>query len=107
MAERQWLEVDLQGNLIGRWKLGPRDGGGLAYTANAGLYTVTHQPPNGVPTLQIFDRSTASWKPVENMLPATPQYGRVSFLIGAERNSVVASVDPIGGIRLLWLPVNP
>ena len=53
----QWIEVDLKGNVLGRWELGaelaPR-----ALTRSGALYA------QGSGAVSVFDRSTKAWRRV-------------------------------------------
>ncbi len=98
-----WIEIDFSGKLLGQWKLG-RHSDLVALTAKGELYTVgtvNETAPRGILR---FDRKTSSWSQVEIDLPNPDRYGGVSFMMGAEGDSVVVKSTQEG--RLLWLAVK-
>ncbi len=99
-----WIEVDLQGNLIGRWDLGRRHG--VAFTTAGGLYTIDRGGGSGTSLLLKFDRESSSWKPDRQLLEKNDRrYGPLGYVMGGDGNSVVVAVYP--GKRLLWFDVEP
>jgi hypothetical protein len=99
----EWVELDLQGNLIGRWKIGEWNGGGYGYTEDGQLYSYPYNRDLKRGELKAFDRATSSWKPVESGPQPT------GFLLGAEGNSLVFRVRHTGnidGVHTLWFKVD-
>jgi hypothetical protein len=95
----EWVELDLHGNLIGRWKIGESDGGGYGYTEGGQLYSYPYSRERKRGALKTFDRATSSWKLVES----GPQL--TGYLLGAEGNSLVFHVQHTGnidGVHTLW-----
>lgn len=74
LARIEWIETDLDGTLIGRWKL-DKDRGNFAFSSAGVLYA----DGNGHDGFR-FDPATASWKPVLGM----PE----GLLLGADADSL-------------------
>ena len=91
----EWIELDLRGNLIGRWKLPARLDGGLAFTASGGLYTRLLPEARWA----VLERNTAVWKPLDVDVPPGERPG---LLLGAEGDDLVFAVASPGNIRLRW-----
>ncbi len=88
----EWLELDLDGNLIGRWPLGPNNPVKLlAFTSDARLYALL---PDG---LALFDRARSMW----NVVQPKPDI-RSGTLVGAQENQLVLS-GRAGDPRLYWV----
>jgi hypothetical protein len=99
----EWVEIDLEGNLIGRWKVGEWNGGGYGYTENGQLYSYPYNRDLKRGELKAFDRATSSWKPVESGPQPT------GFLLGAEGHSLVFRVRSTGnfdGVHTLWFKAD-
>jgi hypothetical protein len=104
----EWIELDFEGKLLGRWKLGPSYGvqhymGGFAFTAEGRLFAETVTCPLRVQCsyrLEFLDRATSSWVPTnENPLD------RFRVPLGADKDKIVVwerSPDSTG-VRLLWV----
>lgn len=100
----EWVELDLQGNLTGRWKIGEWNGGGYGYTADRQLYSYPYNRDLKRGELKVFDRATSSWKPVEN----GPNVS--GFLLGADGNSLVFDVrrkGSVDGVHTVWFKADP
>ena len=93
----EWIELDLDGNLIGRWELGGFTGGGWAFTADGRLYTIMQQDGNS--RLMIFDRSRSEWRPSLTALPGD-DYRRAGSLVGADGEDLVVWMTP--PVSLAW-----
>jgi hypothetical protein len=81
--QREWVELDLSGKLLGRWRMDHLFTVNLGFTASGDLYgCAPHE--RGQPThLTEFDRATSSWKPV-------PGYVRPDWLLmGADGDRLV------------------
>jgi hypothetical protein len=66
----EWLELDLEGKLLGRWRMDDLHVANLALTPDGNLYA--HTPCSHSQTLQLtlFDRTTASWRTLPGDLKA-------------------------------------
>jgi len=82
-ASPEWVELDVSGNLIGRWKLGPSGqlNGGFAFTADARLFARPYNPETKKNELMSFDRKSSSWRAAEG--------GVNGLLLGADGNDLV------------------
>ena len=101
--ESHWLEVDFKGRVLGVWSIGDRSH--VAFTADGNLYSTRRVPDREQPKLEQFDRATSSWVEVDEVLPLVKsRWGIISFLIGADGDSVVAFAGPPQ--RLLWFQVE-
>jgi hypothetical protein len=94
----EWIELDLNGNLIGRWPLGRDTGGGTAFTRDARLYTLFARPTGKALRwrLAVFDRATSSWRETEDVSEAAEQ----GFLLGADGDNLVFA--RYNGRSLVW-----
>jgi hypothetical protein len=92
---RVWIELGLDGHLIGKWNIGRDLQGGLAFTSDARLCRQT--PGKTVPGIECFDRRTGVWKNAGD----APVSG---LLLGAQGDELVFSRDE-GVIRLYWVKV--
>ncbi len=98
----EWVELNLDGKLIGRWKLGRDADGGLAYTSDARLFARSWDRKSGKPLLSRLDKDSSAWIAVENPMPGDEF--RAGLLLGADENDLVFA-EP-GGLRLRWTPVQ-
>jgi hypothetical protein len=98
---REWIEINLNGDLIGKWKMGGIQNGGIAYTADRELYARMWNEEKKV-YLAVFDRDSSSWRPLEDAIPGNLRYGGAGLLMGADGRDLVFSMQPVGGIRLQW-----
>jgi hypothetical protein len=94
-SENVWIELGLDGHLIGKWNMGRDLHGGLAFTSDARLCRQT--PGKTVPGIECFDRRTGVWKNAGD----APVSG---VLLGAQGDELVFSRDE-GVIRLYWVKV--
>jgi hypothetical protein len=112
----EWVELDLEGKLLGRWKLGPQRTSdpvthnqqhaleGFAFTADGRLFAQTLSCP--LPRqcsyrLESLDRVTSTWEPVDHN-----PVDRFRYVVGADGNDVVLwdrSPAPASGVHLLWV----
>ena len=92
---RVWIELGLDGRLIGKWPLGRDLQGGLAFTSDARLCRQT--PGKTVPGIECLNRSTGGWKDAGDA-PVT------GLLVGAQGDELVFSRDD-GVVRLYWVKV--
>jgi len=93
--DRVWIELGLDGHLIGKWPLGRDLQRGLAFTSNARLCRQT--PGKTMPGIECFDRGTGAWKNGGD----APVSG---LLLGAQGDELVFSQNE-GLIRLYWVKV--
>jgi hypothetical protein len=111
----EWVELDLDGKLQGRWKLGPKhvadpvthnllhDIEGFAFTADGRLFANEMSclaPHQCSETLVLLDRNTSTWKAVDDN-----PINHFRNLIGADGNEVVLwdrSQANSSGVHLLW-----
>jgi hypothetical protein len=94
-----WVELDLQGNEIGRWKLGGSQAGngGWAFASDGRLFAWPYNAALKKRELLVFSRATSSWQ--------TASGGVNSQLMGADRNALVFLGENSGsGIQLVWVP---
>jgi hypothetical protein len=89
-----WIELGLDGHLIGQWPLGEHSYGGYAFTGDARL---CRQVNGDTPKIECFDRSAAAWKSAGD----APIRG---VLLGAQKDELVFSQDE-GMIQLWWVRV--
>ncbi len=97
--ELEWVELNLEGKLLGRWTLGARKDGGYAYTADGRLYGKSWDE-KGKPRLTVFDRAKRSWIPVQDRSGGAGQDLSMHLLLGADQNDLVFTRD---GAQLIWV----
>jgi hypothetical protein len=115
----EWIELDLDGKLMGRWNLGPRSKAdpdthrmvysleGFAFTSDGRLFaeTVTCAAQYQCSyQLVSFDRNTSAWR-TEGGSPVD----RFHYLMGADGNDLIfqdRSPVAAGGIHLQWVPTG-
>ena len=61
----EWVELDFQGKLLGRWKIGDHDR--VALTANGELYAQGPARDKGEQSIVRFDHATSAWVSVPSM----------------------------------------
>jgi hypothetical protein len=90
---QEWIELDLQGNLIGRWRLDDSNFARVALTTDGRVYV---QKSNGPSTTRFFtlDRNTSTWKPVT---PLTDYR-----FCGADGDQLVFASWKAGPMHLRW-----
>jgi len=94
----EWIEVGLDGGLIGHWKLGPHHSGGMAFTSRNGL---CRQFDVGG-RIDCFDRAAQAWKTLGSV-SANDENGRpLGILLGADGEYLVFGKE-YGGLRLSWV----
>ena len=92
----EWIEVGLDGSLIGHWKLGPYQSGGMAFTSRNGL--CTHVGGR----IDCFDRAAQAWKTLGSA-SANDENGRpLGILLGADGEYLVFGKE-YGGLCLSWV----
>jgi YD repeat-containing protein len=94
----EWVEWDLNGNLISRTVLPDLGGMGRAYTSDGKLYAQFLSTDRRRPVLRRLDRTTGQWSPVATNLPEGVE---LPFLLGADGKDLVFRVGP-GNVRLLY-----
>ena len=92
----EWVELDLEGNLIGRWPLPARPGGGFAFTLSGDVYIVTPRTADRARELLRLNRDAGAWD-VMSEYPAAR-----GLLLGAEGDDLVFTAPPTPGFRLQW-----
>jgi hypothetical protein len=97
-ANPEWIEVGLDGGLIGHWKLGRDHSDGMAFTSRNGICRLSGQEGR----IDCFDRVTQAWKRLGDT-SATDENGRpLGILLGADDEYLVFGKDD-GGLRLSWV----
>jgi hypothetical protein len=94
-TQREWVELGLNGDLLGRWKLDPSTSGGVAFTSDNHVYV--HR----------FDRAAKSWR-VFRLNREKSTWEAVSApnldLYGADGDKLVFAEWPNGVMHLSWYP---
>jgi sugar lactone lactonase YvrE len=96
--QREWVELDLEGNLIGRWPMPAKPNGGYALTRD-GRFFVRDSTTN---RLFRLDRERGEWIAIEDP-PRDSDLWR-SGLMGAVGNQLVFAAD--SGARLLHVDAD-
>ena len=90
----EWVELDLSGNLIGRWKFSGSSEPSFAFTSDSHLYALRRERDAKLRRLAVFDRASSAWKEVE-----TPIDGG---LYGADGDELVFAGWGDGPMHLHW-----
>ena len=94
--QREWVELDLNGNVLGRWKLDPsNEFPGVAFTNDDQAYV--HRYNRDTKSNQIFrlNRTTSSWDLV---------HAPDANLYGADGDKLVFARWPDHAMHLSWFP---
>lgn len=106
----EWVELDLEGKLIGRWKVGPQfvvdpitnkqvySLGRLAFTSDARLFAQPYDAECKKYKVLIFDRATSSWQPSD----AAGSQSANSNLVGADGNNL-AFQRRNDSVNIVWV----
>lgn len=94
-GKTEWLELDLNGNLTGRWRTDSfTNDRRVALTSDNHVF-VYHRSQNGrTPYLLTLDRNTSTWQPV----PSPPS----GYLAGADGDALIFADYTAGPIQLRW-----
>ena len=100
----EWVELDLNGNLTGRWKFCGRSETSFAFTSDNRLYALRRDRDGKIRRLSVLDRASSTWKEVE-----APMDGA---LWGADGDELVFAGLGHGPMHLRWFkqpaaPVSP
>ena len=91
----EWVDLDLNGNLIGRWRFSGRSEPSYAFTSDGNLYALRLVDGDAKNRrLAVFDRASSVWKEIE-----TPIDGA---LYGADGDELVFAGWEHGPMRLRW-----
>ncbi len=90
----EWVELDLNGKLTGRWKFSGRSEPSFAFTSDNHLYALRRDRGAKLRQLAVFDRASSAWKDVE-----APMDGG---LYGADGDELVFAGWENGPMHLRW-----
>jgi len=94
--QREWVELDLKGNLTGRWKLDAWDKfPGVVFTSDDQAYVQRYNRETKSSRVLRLNHATSTWEVVN-----TPS----EELYGADGNKLVYAKWPDGVMHLSWLP---
>jgi hypothetical protein len=95
-TSREWVELDLRGNMLGRWRIDAPKGAvyGLGFTNSAQLYSLIPDPLR----LAAFDRTTGTWKTLDQNPPT-------GMILGADGDNLIFYTHPPEGVKLKWMAV--
>ncbi len=96
--DTEWVELDLNGNLLGRWRLDQFHGASdehIALTADGHVFIQYREPEAQDPRVFALDRASSTWQPVE-----APPSG---WMEGADGNALIFSDFALGPIHLRWV----
>jgi hypothetical protein len=93
--ETEWVELDLNGNLLGRWPLDPfYRNTRMAFTTDGRVFVQYFDPEAEANRLCTLDRASSAWEPVKS-----PPSG---YLEGADGDALVFSDFGFGPLHLRW-----
>lgn len=113
----EWIELDSNGKLMGRWKLGPRSTvdpdthhimsslGGFAFTLDGRLFAQLKkcvEPLQCSYQVMLLDRGSSTWKSVDGGAVDPFRYlmaANGNSLVFVDRNPAYAG----GGVRMVWV----
>jgi hypothetical protein len=72
-TQREWIELGLNGEVRGRWKLDPSDKFGVAFTSDNQVYQPRWEPEAKLRRVFRLNREKSTWEPVS--APSLPLYG--------------------------------
>lgn len=102
-SEREWVELDLSGKLLGRWRMNDRRG--LAFTESGVLYSRAPYDKGTPPQLEVFDRVSGTWKPIPGAFSISELIDGHWLLLGADGDYLVVCKTGAPGLALGWLQV--
>ena len=89
------MELDLQGNLAGRWDIDGQEDSPLAFTSNGGLYAALSSSPWDRKQVTVFDRATSTFRKTNLSVPG--------HIIATDGNNFVVEQPDRYQHRLLWV----
>jgi hypothetical protein len=90
----EWVELDFDGVLRGRWKLPQSMVGQWAFSSDGRLFAMVDG------ALVVLDKTTSTWKP-----EGASSTGH-NFLLGADERQLVFEEPSTRGIQLRWIQPN-
>jgi hypothetical protein len=103
VSAAEWIELSLEGEILGRWpwKTGPGIiTTGVALTPNGALFATLINGDSG--QLHRYDRSSQSWKVVDTAQARGPRQGLV--LLGNDGDTLVVRSKPPGSLAWIRVP---
>jgi hypothetical protein len=97
---REWIEVGLDGSLIGHWKIGHDLNYAYAFVSAIGLCRQRSQDHH--PQIDCFDPETQAWKTIIDLSITDEKGDPLGILLGADGGSLVFGKGG-GNIRLSWI----
>ncbi|MCC6586847.1 MAG: hypothetical protein IT168_09165 [Bryobacterales bacterium] len=94
-ATQRWIEINLDGQLLGQYSTDDDFGGGTAFTGDAQLYRRIYAKPTKASHLQRLDHTSGTWQTVDTQ-------AHDAILLGAEGKQLVYG-EAQGPIRLQWI----
>jgi hypothetical protein len=95
-AQREWVELDLNGDLTGRWRLDQSDEfRGVALTSDDQAYVQRSDPKKKSRSVFRLNRAASEWEPVNS--PNLELYG-------SDGDKLVFATWPDGLMHLSWYP---
>lgn len=91
--QQEWVEISLEGKLIGRWRLDDFQHVRAGLTTDGNVYLQKGMGPRDV-ALFTLDRASSSWKPV-----TSPMNG---YFCGVDGDKLVFSDWAHGPLHLFW-----
>ncbi len=98
--DHEWIELSLDGSLIGHWKLGYGTGMGEAFISSLGLCRQSIREKQ--PQVDCLDRGTGAWKTMSGVSAADERGDSLGNLLGADGDFLVFG-RPEGGLQLSWV----
>jgi hypothetical protein len=97
--QKEWVELDLNGNLTGRWRLGPQNQSSeVAFTSDDQAYIHRYNPDADAMQFFRLNRKTSAW----DLVPS-PGAG-LDWLYGADGDKLVFTHRHDGATYLQWFP---
>jgi hypothetical protein len=93
-AKQEWVEVDFNGNVLGRWRIDGQAFARVTPTSDGNVYATELDPKTQKEIVVRLDRATSTWQPV-----ATGAKGQ---LYGADGDQLIFGSWPKGVMMLDW-----
>jgi hypothetical protein len=92
--KQEWVEVDLNGNVLGRWRIDGQQFARVTPTSDGNVYAWERDPKTQKYIVVRLNRATSTWQPVAT--------GAKGELYGADGEQLIFGSWPKGVMLLEW-----
>jgi len=93
-GKQEWVEVDFNGNVLGRWRIDGKQFARVTPTSDGNVYATESDPKTQKDIVVRLDRAASAWQPVA--------IGAKGQLYGADGDQLIFSSWPKGAMLLDW-----